>query len=517
MKRRSVWLGDASGAVAPTVALSLFALIGAGGIAFDYARLASMDSELQNAADQAALAAATQLDQESGAIARATAAAQNLLANLTLMANDGNAANRSINIPTVLFYANKADAEANNGTDCPSTGAIDPTATGADANARFVCVRTMDRVARYALTPVVAAISSGNISAMAVAGLGSAICKVPPLMICNPNPGTEFPVTPGIGVKVVAHQQGQSWTSGNFGFLNVGQSNNGAPDLLGAMAYQDATLTCQDVETGDVDTGATVPAIDAANTRFDIYNFGGGSGSTLGACFSGACPAAANVTKDLIHASGNFNGNNACRIHNQGWQLVDAQTQGFWPRAPQAGDAAMTQIDADGTIVAMGLPRDNKHYQSHDPTLCSGSRTCDGAWARGDYFAKYHPTTQPANVSTITRYQTYLWEITSNNMPNAVGGQYGRPQCSSGALDPERDRRVLTVAIADNCANLSGSSVPVQIGKWVDMFFVEPGINGRTNGATNDEIYLEVIQEADTSGDGTNAQIIRRDVPYLVK
>ena len=68
--------GNEGGAVAPTVALSLFALIGAGGIAFDYARMASLDTELQNAADQAALAAATQLDKQDGAIARATAAAE---------------------------------------------------------------------------------------------------------------------------------------------------------------------------------------------------------------------------------------------------------------------------------------------------------------------------------------------------------------------------------------------------------------------------------------------------------
>src|SRR3546814_2886644 len=49
-----------AGAVAPTVALSLFGLIAAGGLAFDYARLASLDTELQNAADHAALAAASQ-------------------------------------------------------------------------------------------------------------------------------------------------------------------------------------------------------------------------------------------------------------------------------------------------------------------------------------------------------------------------------------------------------------------------------------------------------------------------
>ena len=47
-----------SGAVAPTIALSLTALVATGGIAFDYARIANLDTELQQAADQAALAAA---------------------------------------------------------------------------------------------------------------------------------------------------------------------------------------------------------------------------------------------------------------------------------------------------------------------------------------------------------------------------------------------------------------------------------------------------------------------------
>ena len=63
---------DAS--VAPTVALSLVALIACGGLAFDYARLATLDTELQSAADQAVLAAASQLDGESGACRRAVAA-----------------------------------------------------------------------------------------------------------------------------------------------------------------------------------------------------------------------------------------------------------------------------------------------------------------------------------------------------------------------------------------------------------------------------------------------------------
>ena len=75
------------GAVAPTVALSLVGLLVIGGVGFDYARLASMDSELQTAADQAALAAASQLDGESGACLRAAQAASSLLTNNTRFGN----------------------------------------------------------------------------------------------------------------------------------------------------------------------------------------------------------------------------------------------------------------------------------------------------------------------------------------------------------------------------------------------------------------------------------------------
>src|SRR5437764_13530822 len=112
---RKLWR-NTDGAVAPVVALSLTALIAIGGIAFDYSRLANLDTEFQDAADQAALAAASQLDgtnTNGSAITRAIAAAQSLLANSTLMANDANASGRAITIPTVVFYATKADAEAN--------------------------------------------------------------------------------------------------------------------------------------------------------------------------------------------------------------------------------------------------------------------------------------------------------------------------------------------------------------------------------------------------------------------
>src|SRR3546814_7231577 len=116
-----------AGAVAPTVALSLFGRIAARGLAVDYARLASLDTELQNAADHAGLVAASQLDGEgesaSGAgddaISRAVKAAQELVQNETRFANDGDADGRAVTVPEtdIVFYKEKERIAANITTD----------------------------------------------------------------------------------------------------------------------------------------------------------------------------------------------------------------------------------------------------------------------------------------------------------------------------------------------------------------------------------------------------------------
>src|SRR3954453_21210340 len=103
---RSLWRND-DGAIAPLTALAMFALIAVGGVAFDYARLAAMDTELQQAADQAALAAATQLDRVDGSQARATTAIQDadnshrLSRNLTRFADDNNGT--TVEITSITF------------------------------------------------------------------------------------------------------------------------------------------------------------------------------------------------------------------------------------------------------------------------------------------------------------------------------------------------------------------------------------------------------------------------------
>ena len=125
---------DISGAVAALYAIALFGLVAIAGVGWDYGRMMAMDSELQNAADQAALAAATQLNGRAGAITRAEAAARNYLnsassqfVNVTRMANDG--AGRAITDLSFTFYESYDSAADTFGT-----------ATTVDANARVVRV-----------------------------------------------------------------------------------------------------------------------------------------------------------------------------------------------------------------------------------------------------------------------------------------------------------------------------------------------------------------------------------------
>jgi hypothetical protein len=52
--------------------------------------------------------------------------------------------------------------------------------------------------------------------------------------------------------------------------------------------------------------------------------------------------------------------------------------------------------------------------------------------------------------------------------------------------------------------------------KWVDLFLVEPSIaRDRTDPG---DIYVEVIRQTTAGGNApTNPQVVRRDVPYLIR
>lgn len=539
---------DESGAVAGIYAVALIGLIAIGGVGFDYARMAGMDSELQNAADQAALAAATQLDGNDTACARAGDAAINLLSNITLLSNDGTG-----NAVTV----NAGAAAATGSNQCGDRSYItfysaytDPatnTLASTDADAGIVEVSVDSRTARYAFTPIVGAIFS-TMSARAVASIGSAICDVPPLMICDPDPGNATPIAnrllPGTGIQVTGHGNNATktggnkddynvdgsvshWAPGDFGFLEIGTGNKN--DLVRALAYKDLPFDCTPVGGTKPETGNAQGLYDALNTRFDIYDFANnssaGSGNPLSACNSGACPAATNTTKDVVKSSSATNGN-ACKLHNSGWELPDEDEQ-FWPIAANGSYDGMSTYNNNThtpAITAMGHPRDLCHYASYRAATASNcgtdanNRVGNGNWARGDYFRKNHPgKTLPSNKATITRYQTYLWENGAGGTPGTSVGQRG-PVCSQSRGGGETaDRRVLTVAVVTNCASLSGSSTAVNIGEWLDMFLVEPIVDERANGSVKDGLYMEVIRVNDLGAGSSTGGTVRKDKPFLIE
>jgi Flp pilus assembly protein TadG len=550
---RQLWT-NADGSVAPTVALTLTGLIAAGGLAFDYARMASLDTELQDAADQAALAAAGQLDRQSGACARAAAAASALLSNNTLFANESGGA-RAITVDNestcdatgnIRFYKSYDQA-----TDTPGDAAT------TDADAKVVIVSVNPRQAYFALTPIVAALSSGNIGAEAVASLGSAICKVPPVMICNPdepagNKNKDLAFNPasyvGKGLKLVSvgNSGSTAWAPGDFGYLDTGSdTSNPNVELRQALGWSSAPGDCSALDGVVTRTGAGTPVTQALNTRFDIYEKANTGNGMAASCPSGgSCAPSINTVKDLIRKNAPSNGNK-CGIANNEWEL---SSKPYLP--PTVGDIDLSV--AANVPDAMGYPRDECHAISNAGSCSPNLKIGNGTWDRNAYFYVNYGWTAAQwpgylnsgvasariTTSTPTRYQVYQWEIA--NRGNSIGGKtilgtrtdpssnldYDSPVCSPLQTPPTNgivpggsnvDRRRISSAVVNcNAWNVHGGNGTVYpVIKWIELFLVEPSVNrARTD---QNDVYVEIIGETQTGAASTAAQVVRHDVPYLIK
>lgn len=527
--RESRFWRNTSGAIAASYALALPALIAVAAAGFDYARLAGMDSELQNGADQAALAAASQLDKKAGACARAANAAVSLVANESLLGSGDNA----ITIPLetgcdavgqIRFYQDKEKAT-------PATS---------DATARFVEVQVDAKVADYALFPVIGLLTSGNIDAVAFAGLGSSICRVPPVMMCNPNetndPAFNIANYVGKGIRLVANVNGKngnnedadeptgSYGPGVFGYLET-DAGSGAIATARTLGRLAPPGDCFAIEGADVKPGQQVSVLDALNTRFGIYDNG-----LNNVCESdnGQCPASDNARIDLLRkATGG-----TCAIKSNGFQVGDN------PYRPTSDTA---NVDPTG-LDPMGYPRDKCHAVSEDG-ICSGngnSRIGNGDWDRTAYYATNGYGVMPsvwsnygypelAGRSVPTRYQQYRYEYENKATMLAakdVGSlrQQGTPLCTPPAGIPPAstpDRRVLSIAVVNCIAeNVGSSTTDADIGKFVDVFLVEPTARRVHDGiryTKNSDVYVEVIGATTIGGGATAGQSIRRDVPYLIE
>lgn len=499
------FLKDQSAAIAPMYAVALLGLIGIAGVGWDYGRLVAMDSELQNAADQAALAAATQLDGRDGAMARARDAANDFLANensewvnRTRMANDGDG--RAITSLTFRFYESYDSATDSFGNE------VTDDANARDAN--VVSVTVDGREAFYALTPLVGAISSGDITANAVAGLQSAACNIPPLMFCAPEGSNDFPTAADIGIGLDLRERNNQtdlFAPGNFDLLQIDYEGVAPNEQNRTLGLNSDLLGCSGAELvtrpGNRDTET-----EAFNTRFDLYK------NPL-ACRSGGdfCPA--QVTRSNLVRKVTINGNNP----NATCQNTSGGTM-----------VPVSDIDPALGIADQGLPLDN----------CQLSGGCasfgDGNWNVNAYMTNVHDgAALPASADldgngSFSRYEVYEWERADparrqvKELAREVSSQPPRTTLYCSAPEPtigspvvpsssQKDRRVLTVASVD-CTDVQGR-VPISVIKFVDLFMLQPAAS---NGS-DVQIRAEIIGPAKRAGGGSGFQFFGRNKPVLLR
>ncbi|MDP3676141.1 MAG: pilus assembly protein [Novosphingobium sp.] len=506
------FLRNQSGAVAATYAIALPALIVVAGVGFDYGRMVAMDSELQNAADQAALAAVTQLDGEAGAREEAVEAARDWLVNSTLMSDTQGKI--TVSAENVIFWQDREKVAL----------------ADSDANARFVEVRVDPRGLTYMLTPLGGAVGP-DLAAQAMAGMGSSVCKVPPLFLCNPleaggNIGADFPTSTliGAGMRAIA---GSADVPGNFGFLDTNAGDNSTGSLAKALGWTNIPADCSPVSEGiGLKPGQRDVVFNAFNTRFDITENG-----QLPCPSGGSCPAALNTRKDLVRRA---TGNPGCATGNSGWQEAEV---------PYRPTSATEPLALPAYPDFMGHPRDMCHAVSFDGLCTYNGQTPsvvgNAVWDRNAYFRVNFGYTSAAAWQSATglgpnatRFEVYDWELkdAANRLAvKTVGGNgangrraNSQPICRAPAGADDIDRRKIALAIVncqDQAGKISGNDA-VEVLKYVEMFLVEPAFrrrSGSSNLTTDDQIYVEVIRELEIGDGEEDAQVIRRDVPYLVR
>ena len=540
---------DQRGAVAATYALALVPLVAMAGLGFDYARMAGMDSELQNGADQAALAAATQLDGKDGACARAGNAAIGLVSNSTLLADGGGALSAGT---AITVASNQCGAFSEIRFFETYTSNTSFTLATTDANANYVEVTLDGRRVTYSLVAV-AGVANADGVALAVAGLGSAICKVPPVMMCNPNESSDPDFTlanyVGKGIRLVANVNGQngagqdpdeptgSYGPGVFGYLETG-AGNGAIATAQTLGRVAPPGDCVSIDGADVKPGQQVSVLDALNTRFGIYD--NGLNNVCGPN-DGLCPASANSRIDLVRSASN---GASCRIASQGFQVGDR---------PYRPTSAVDDLTDSSNVQPMGYPRDKCHAVSV-AGACTGNgnaRVGDGNWDRTAYYATngYTTSVTPATVAAQTygypelagrtlptRFQQYRYEaanpslLVAKDIVNPPGAnvdykQQGTPLCTAAGSVPAGstpDRRVLSIAVI-NCTaeSVGANTTDAEILKFVDVFLVEPTARrvapDGTRYTNNSDVYVEVIGATTVGGGGSAGQQVRKDVPYLIE
>jgi Flp pilus assembly protein TadG len=268
MRIRYGWRSAQRGAVAIITALSLVVLVGFAGLALDLGRLYVNKTELQNAADACALAAASKLTCDPAA---AGTCPVSVLQNAEAAGIFVGAKNRK---------DFQADAIAIAASDVRFSTALAPNSAyqargTADPNSRFaMCIARAEGIAPWFMG--VLGIGENDVSAHAVATLapGKTFCASIPIGICkkpgSASPGFGYSVGEWIGSQFNAGANNDENLEGNFRWVDFSISAGGNSEIRDQLAGTGAVCGLQvgdDIRQPGTQQGAK----SAYNTRFGLY------------------------------------------------------------------------------------------------------------------------------------------------------------------------------------------------------------------------------------------------------
>lgn len=396
------------GYVLVMLVLVLVVLLGIAALALDLGRLYVLRTEMQNAADAAALAAAAELNAQEGAMERATATGKGLIQSDSHFASVNALLGEELDEDEIRFefYCSISGEDAHCSGDADPDDAnkiLVPTASDY-GQAHFVRVTLNPEILeeqsdRYGIDlfflPIlnvmgVDTLNFVNLTASALAGRHFYMCRYPPVMLCDPLEGAggmKENVEPG---QQILLKSGTTWAPGMFAFLDLDLfPGGGAGDAMHALADENS-IPCTDPRVRAEPGGMTNKTAAGVNTRFDEYRFG---------LTAGEYPPAPNIT-----SYGGYNDNPQSGPGDDG--------KSRWR------DENLQDLDAVGS----------------DPI----DRIGNGEWDRADYFATYHSAhlPWPATWPSMSRKQVYDWEIANGYIPVEPGHAPGTA-----------DRRVMFVAV----------------------------------------------------------------------
>ena len=339
--------------------------------------------------------------------------------------------------------------------------------------------------------------------ARAVAQNSTAHCRIPPIIICNPNePGPFDPeVLHGRGITLKSQGASAPLAAGNFGLLALPAekvASLSTNDIRDAWARVRPLDDCFG-ETVTTKPGQSTAIAQGLNMRFDIFFQG------THVVPSGELPVRdnPNYTPSLNDVKGLKPGINCSATHPQGWT-----------KTPTPYDGAAPKPQPTFGVDAMGFPRDDCAYGGTCDISLGGSNIGDGVWAYAKYMEINHPTMSPPSLpvppipdldgdtsGTPSRYEVYKWEL--SNALSQSPPENAPPMCHNAAWQPELDRRVISAAVL-NCGSLGGTTIIKPI-SYVDLFLTEPmGIFD-----TNNDLYAEIIGPSDQGNSEVVWHILR--------